>query len=80
MEAVSMAKKKVTIKDVAREAGVSTAAVSYVMNNRTDVRISDETRKKILQVINLLDYTPNQAARSLVANKKKYLRHLHTCF
>lgn len=65
-----MAKKKVTIKDVAREAGVSTAAVSYVMNNRTDVRISDETRKKILQVINLLDYTPNQAARSLVANKK----------
>ena len=56
-----MAKNKVTIKDVAREAGVSTAAVSYVINNRSDGRISEATRKKILQVVNLLDYSPNQA-------------------
>lgn len=64
---------KVTIKDVAREAGVSVATVSYVVNNRTDLRISDETRKKVLQVINLLNYTPNQAAKALATNHKNLL-------
>ena len=61
--------QKVTIKDVAREAGVSVATVSYVVNNRTDMRISDETRKKVLQVINLLNYTPNQSAKALATNR-----------
>ncbi|MDE6185743.1 MAG: LacI family DNA-binding transcriptional regulator, partial [Lachnospiraceae bacterium] len=59
-----MMDRKVTIKDVAREAGVSVATVSYVVNQRTDLRISDATRKKVLQVINLLNYTPNQAAKA----------------
>lgn len=63
-------KQKITIKDVAKEAGVSVATVSYVVNNRTDLRISDETRKKVMQVINLLDYRPNQAAKALATSKK----------
>lgn len=66
-------KKRVTIKDVAREAGVSVATVSYVMNNRTDIRISDETRKKVLQISNLLGYTPNQAAQALATSRKRLL-------
>jgi DNA-binding LacI/PurR family transcriptional regulator len=70
---VLMSRNKITIKDVAREAGVSTATVSYVINNRTDIKISEETRKKVLQVINLLDYTPNQAAKALAANRKSLL-------
>jgi DNA-binding LacI/PurR family transcriptional regulator len=46
-------KTKITIKDIAREAGVSIATVSYVLNNKTEERISEETRKKVLQIINL---------------------------
>lgn len=62
--------KKATIKDVAKEAGVSVATVSYVMNNRTDVKITDETKKKVLQVANLLNYSPNQAAKALATQHK----------
>lgn len=61
--------KKVTVKDVAREAGVSVATVSYIMNNRTDQKISNETRKKVLQIANLLNYRPSHAAISLATGK-----------
>lgn len=61
--------KKVTVKDVAREAGVSVATVSYIMNNRTDQKISEETRKKVLQIANLLNYRPSHAAISLATGK-----------
>lgn len=61
--------KKVTIKDVAREAGVSIATVSYVLNNRTDQSISEETRKKVLQFANLLGYECNFMARYLATGK-----------
>lgn len=62
-------KKNITMKDIAKQAGVSVATVSYVINNRTDQRISESTRKKILQIVNLLDYTPNPSAQSLATNK-----------
>jgi len=62
-------KTKITIKDIAREAGVSIATVSYVLNNKTEERISEETRKKVLQIINLLNYTPNKSAKALASNK-----------
>lgn len=64
-------KKNITIKDIAREAGVSVATVSYVLNNRTEERISEETRKKVLQIVNLLNYTPNQSAKALATNKSR---------
>ncbi len=66
-------KNKITIRDVAREAGVSIATVSYVLNERTDMRISEQTRKKVLQVINLLDYTPNQSAQALATNRNRMI-------
>ncbi len=56
---------KPTAKDVAREAGVSVATVSYVLNGRTDQKISPETRKKIMQIANLMNYVPSHAAKSL---------------
>lgn len=61
--------KKITIKDIAKQAGVSVATVSYVINNRTDQRIGEETKKKVLQIVNLLDYKPNSSAKSLSTNK-----------
>lgn len=65
--------KKVTVKDVAMQAGVSVATVSYIMNNRTDQKISDATRKKVLQIANLLNYTPNYAAKSLATGRNNII-------
>ena len=54
----------VTIRDVAQRAGVSTATVSYVINETR--RVSDETRTKVLAAVEELGYRPNRIARSLV--------------
>ena len=61
--------KAVTIKDVAREAGVSISVVSYVLNNNPNVSISKETRKKVIDVANKLNYIPNSIARSMRTKK-----------
>ena len=53
-----------TIKDVAREAGVSVATVSRVMNDSGPV--SEETRRRIREVAERMRFTPNLAARSLI--------------
>ena len=58
---------RVTIKDIAREAGVSVTTVSRVLNNKADV--SDKTREKVLKIIDRLNYNPNSIARGLVMNK-----------
>jgi LacI family transcriptional regulator len=55
--------KVVTIKDVAREAGVSSMTVSRVLNDRPDV--SPTTRKRVQEVIKELGYAPSEIARSL---------------
>lgn len=65
--------KKVTVKDVAREAGVSVATVSYIMNNRSDQKISSQTRKKVLQIANLLNYRPSHAAKSLATGRNNII-------
>ncbi len=58
----------VTIKDVAKEAGVAISTVSNVINNVGNV--SEETNKKVLAVVENMNYVPNFNARSLKANKK----------
>lgn len=59
---------KVTIKDIAREAGVSVASVSLVLNNK-ECRIAKETKERIIDVAKKYNYTVNQQARSLVTKK-----------
>lgn len=60
-----------TIKDVAKEAGVSIATVSNIMNNKASV--SEETYQKVYEAIEKLDYKPNMLARNLKSNGVKFL-------
>ena len=60
-----------SIKEVAREAGVSTATVSHVINNTRYV--SDEVRARVLQAIEQCRYYPNAHARSLASGKSKII-------
>ena len=58
---------KTTIKEVAKNAGVSIATVSLVVNNNE--RISPETRRKVLRSIKNLNYIPTKSARDLASQK-----------
>ena len=60
---------KVTISDVARLAGVSTATVSHTINSTRYV--SGETKEKVYRAIAELGYTPDASARSFRTGKKK---------
>jgi len=64
-------KKLATRDDVAKEAGVSSAVVSYVLNNSKYV--SDEKRKAVLKAIDTLGYYPNQLARGLKTSKSNHI-------
>lgn len=61
--------KKASIKDVAREAGVSAATVSYVLNNHPRESISPETAARVQAAVTKLDYVPNLNARSLSSRR-----------
>ena len=61
--------RKPSLKDIAKEVGVSTALVSYVLNNLKEGRISKEIAQKIREVAQRLNYRPNQIAKSLKTNK-----------
>jgi LacI family transcriptional regulator len=62
---------KVTIRDVAREAGVSVATVSRVINDSGPV--SDAARARILEIAGRLRYAPNEAARTLISSRTSTL-------
>ena len=61
----------VTIKDVARKAGVSISTVSRVINNSKPV--SNEIRQNVLRIIEETNYFPNPVARSLVMKKSQLI-------
>lgn len=63
--------KAVSIKDIAKKAGVSISTVSYALNGSG--KVTDETSARILAIARELNYTPNAAARTL---KKKESRIL----
>jgi len=57
----------ITIKDVAKAANVSIATVSLVMHNHR--RISKDTKVKVMEVIEKLNYRPSRSARGLVSRR-----------
>lgn len=66
----------ISIKDIAKECGVSVATVSKALNDQKDV--SKATKEKVLSVANRLGYTTNQAAKALRTNKTNNIGILFT--
>lgn len=66
-----MNRQRVTIKQVAELAGVSTQTVSRVINGRPDV--SPETRQRVQAIIDQCGYTPSAIARSLIQQRSHSL-------
>ena len=68
----------ITIKDVARKAGVSVSTVSLVINNKPGV--TDATRQKILKTIDELNYHPHHFARGLASKRKGNIGFILTTY
>ena len=65
--------KRVTMTDIAKEAGVSLATVSYIINKRSDQTIAPETIRKVKEAIDKLGYVPNFSARALASSRSMLL-------
>lgn len=64
-----MARRQARSQDVAKLAGVSRTTVSFVLNNVPGVKITEETRQRVLDAARELNYYPTAAARSLASGK-----------
>lgn len=63
-------RKKVSIHDIAKELKVSATTISFVLNGKAqEKRISEEVKKKILDYVKKVGYSPNQVAKSLRTGK-----------
>jgi len=67
--------KKITIEDIAKQAGVSIKTVSRVFNHEPNVK--DATRERVLDAAETMNYRPNLSARSLASNKSFIIVHFH---
>ena len=63
--------KRITMRDVAEQAGVSKATVSHVINETRFVE--EATKKRVLDAIRSLGYRPNVAARSLTTQRTRVI-------
>ncbi|MDL2232271.1 LacI family transcriptional regulator [Ruminococcaceae bacterium OttesenSCG-928-L11] len=61
--------RKATLKDVSTLAGVSQATASYVLNGNLKQKISEATRKRVMEAARQLNYMPNNTAKSLKSNR-----------
>jgi len=62
-------RKRVTLSDVAKLAGLSTSAVSMILTGRPDTRLSPEAHRRVHEAAAQLGYRPNIAARALRTDK-----------
>ncbi len=63
--------EKITIKDIARLAGVSVATVSYIINGKHENRYTTDTKRKVLQIVNLYNFQPSRLAPSFALSKSR---------
>lgn len=63
----------VTLRDVARRAGVSAATVSLVVNDKAESRTGEATRQRVRQAINELGYRKNALASGLVRGQSTFI-------
>ncbi|MEC0229800.1 LacI family DNA-binding transcriptional regulator [Paenibacillus alba] len=61
----------ISIKDIAKKAGVSISTVSYALNGNP--KVTEETSARILKIANELNYVPNAAARTLKTRVSKII-------
>ena len=66
-------KKTVTLRQVAKEAGVSHTTVSFVLNQTPNQHISEATRLRVLDAVKELGYRRNEAARSLTTSRSNII-------
>jgi DNA-binding LacI/PurR family transcriptional regulator len=66
-----MGRTLVKISDVARHADVSASTVSYVLSGKRS--ISEQTRRRVLESIRILDYHPHAGARALASNRSNVI-------
>ena len=59
---------KITIKEIAKLAGVSPTTVSQILNQKGD-RFSEQTRKKVLEIVEKRDYKPDFFAQNMVTRR-----------
>jgi DNA-binding LacI/PurR family transcriptional regulator len=69
----AMAAKRVTMKDVAERAGVSSTTVSFILNEKSQGAIPDQTRLRVMQAVQELGYVRNAAGRRLASGKSHTL-------
>jgi len=65
--------RRVTSKDVAKQAGVSRTTVSLVLNKVEGTQISGETRQRVIQAATDLGYVPEAAAQALVSRRSHFI-------
>ena len=65
--------KRISIKDVAREAGVSMATVSYVLNSMADAGIGQETAMRVRETARRLNYVPSISARTMINHRSNLI-------
>jgi LacI family transcriptional regulator len=68
---IAVTKKRVTLADVARLAGLSPAAASMILTGRPDTRLSAEAHERVHAAAAQLGYRPNNAARALRTDKSR---------
>jgi LacI family transcriptional regulator len=69
--------KKVSIKDIAKQLGISISTVSFVVNGKAkEKRISEELTQKVLKLVEELDYKPDALARSFRTGKTNIIGFL----